>query len=767
MFDWQTGDNGEWVEHEQAPPQAPTTLLTRKVKGGVALSLLLLLATLAFIYRRASSQATAVTTTVEQNVLAADQLLLETAVAGDEELFRSLLAHRASEWYDVQTRLLTSYLYLDRAPLGLWLDTEASLFATEFLSATQVTLSPDLTMAEVNQPLPFVTLDAKGLLQTLTLQRTAVYQRVTNDRLPDRWLLAEPDDTFWGAYQHVERPYLDLITPARDADIAERLAADLSTLLVTVCEEMATPTAVACPHHFTLQVRLDRDPASLLSLYAPVRLSTVYLGGQQTTRLSLPAPTLVGQPQNDAGYLALYRGYATHMVQAVLNVYAVDRPGIVPSGTAAFSPDLEQAMHDLGLFRPWPPEYSPIRVAEPPPIPFPAQDLLLLCQSSRAPILIRYDMDEGGWYDAPLDTPGAVNYGMMPLPDGEGVLLTVYATIVNEFTIYLVWLNNGRERVLLPPEAFPIFPSIMHVGKLADGRYFIYYTFTVGAEGEDAVLKHHAAILDESTCTPDACELQPFGRQLWPSPDGRYTLITRVDEDRGFYYALGDADGEVQMEIGTVRNPTWLDDRTLAFLNVRPTNSPIRPEEAELVMAVMPEDADGREVRQTRLTSESLEAVLSASTAAQPGQIMLSSFQINEQAPGQLIVSAFTSRNDLKTYLFAYDWQQDTLSLWPYLSPESGSFFRSLSPNGRYLTFVALMGSSTLRLFDLETEKQHTYAVASSRFLWNSFSWSGDGNWLLLYDDYAVRLIAPAYEYETKLFHGLGYCETAAWVNWQ
>ncbi|NJN55141.1 MAG: hypothetical protein HC804_10490, partial [Anaerolineae bacterium] len=181
MFEWKSGDEDEWVDEATAVPERTSTHFTGKVRAllaGVVFCLLLLVA-LGLAYRSVETRVTAVTSTFEQEILAADRLLVETAVRDDAELFAALL-RPSPTWTEVQTRLQARDTFFNRPPLGLWLDTRTDLFAAEFLSTTHFAISPDLNRAELISTMPYITLDEAGEVQSLLLQRTAVYQRQGN-----------------------------------------------------------------------------------------------------------------------------------------------------------------------------------------------------------------------------------------------------------------------------------------------------------------------------------------------------------------------------------------------------------------------------------------------------------------------------------------------------------------------------------------------------------------------------------------------------------
>ncbi len=720
----------------------------RELLALAALALLVLVG-LGLVYRQVNVQVTAVTNTLEQEVMAADRLLVETALSNDTELFTALL-RRSPTWTDRQIRLQTHDMLFNRPSLGLWLDTRANLFANEFLSTTQVAVSPDLTTAELTVSMPYATVDEAGEIQTLTLQRTAVYRRQESG-----WLLAEPGDEFWGDYVHETRPYLDLITPARDQEIATRLADDLNAWIARICHD------IECPQRFMLQLRLGTNPEGLLELSSPVRFSTVYLGGQQTTRLSLPTPTLVGMPVDEAGYHMLLRGYATHLALGLLNAYATNAPSSSLGGVMVNEPDFNQMLADWKLFVPWPTGYNPIQAAEPPPIPLPDQDILLLCQSSRAPNLYRYNSAIDLWSDIPLTAEGAIGFYLTAFPGGQGAALTVGPS-VRDGLYRVIWLHNGREYLLFTS---PGYVHINFVTEVEPGRFLLHYT-TPDTEENGEYWLSLGVMVTANNCDDQTCTVQPFTQWAQPSPDGRHTLLTYLDENSGFSYALGNAAGEEIEALENAYNPFWLDGRTLAYLQVLPTDT---LPNSQLMTAVFSEDSESVQI-QPKLTAADIRPHLPELPSAH--RLYLTAVMpYPAEQPKQLFLSIADSEFGIvrDSFLLQYEWQTEKFSL---ISDEEGDPMNSVSPvsmsvHGRYLITGNYTGDSfTLRLYDISGQTWKTYETPIPRFTLNGQqAWSDDGNWLILPDADAIWLVAPAYDYRKILFHGLDYCETALWVG--
>lgn len=747
MFDWKSGDD-EWVEEGTAVTAAPSSRFRLKARGVLALLVLALLVVsgLLLAYRRVETQVTAVTHSREEEIRAADRLLVETAVAGDNDLFTAFLS-RSPEWTDAQIRLQTRGSLFDRPPMGLWLDTRADLFAGEFLSATQFLFAPDLNSAELRMPMPYVTLDEAGQMQPLLLQRTAVYGLQNNG-----WLLAEPDKTFWGDYVHEERPYLDLITPTRDREIAARLADDLNDWINRICND------INCPNQFALQLRLSNNPNSLLDIYSPIRLSTTYLGGQQTTRLSLPTPTLVGLPLDESGYQVLLRGYATHLARALLNAYAFEPPAL--SGVIS-NPDINEMLAEWGLFTPWPTGYNPVRAAEPPPIPLPDQDIVMLCQGSRAPNLFRYDAAAETWFDLPLATEGAPGYYLIPFPGGQGVAMVVGPS-VRDRLFRVIWLHDGREHLLFTTTDWP---SINFVTELEPGRFLLSYGTNFFDENGDYLRSHYDAVeITAAECEDQACPVQPFTRWVQPSPDGRYTLIMVPHETQRLIYSVGDAAGE---EIAVLENAyysVWLNGRTLAYLQSIPSSDLHQPAENKLMTAVM-SGSDSVQI-ENRLT---MDMILAALPDLPPTRQLYLAGMTPYPAtqPEQLFLSLFDWQSNVARagFLLQYDWQKHELSSIDSEFVSASSW--AIAQHGPYLTLTVYTDPGyEVRLYDVPKQRWQVHEGERPRFSFGGpLSWSDDDHWFILPESGLVRLIAPEYEYQKLLFHGLDNCVAALFVD--
>ena len=282
--------------------------------------------------RQVNRRVAEVTSMVEQDVRAADNLARSAAAAADVELFVSVLSGRDPAWTETQQALLVDNLLFGgvAAPLGLTGDAPP-------LTAT-VLVDSSLNQAVVQTMQPFVLTLAEGVTATVTLEQTHVYRRGGRS-----WLLAPPEPEFWGEWQTRSGQYVTMAYPQRDAAFATEFANHLDQEIGRLCLRFPS---LACPADLRVNVRLDPNPDSLLALLEPAR---ALAPGRE---VNLPAPTLIGlpRPDDEAAYQALYRGYATQVVSALIADLVDYR---CCDGLVIFQPLLDKLLQQLAL-RPWP-----------------------------------------------------------------------------------------------------------------------------------------------------------------------------------------------------------------------------------------------------------------------------------------------------------------------------------------------------------------------------------------------------------------------------
>jgi hypothetical protein len=322
-FEWWTEEDERWGDGAEPNLEAAPRGQRR---WPAVLAVLLVVALAGYsIYYLLSRQVSQAETAVSRDVLASHELVGMAVSQADPELFTLLLSGRDGDWSLAQQAMVQSGAFYDRSSLGLYLDAA--------VPAKEVVLAPNLLEAQVITDQPYQVRVGSDVTETIVLRQTAVY-RLGNDQ---RWLLAPPDHTFWGARKSSAGPFLTLHYFERDAEIGQRLALDLNTKLGEICRSLAE---LRCRRGQLMQVYLEADPETLLMLTdTPATLAGTWF-------MRLPAPSLVGMPIDEAGYRALFRGYAAYMLPA-LSGWDCCRGGFF------YQAIMERQLHQVGL-RPWP-----------------------------------------------------------------------------------------------------------------------------------------------------------------------------------------------------------------------------------------------------------------------------------------------------------------------------------------------------------------------------------------------------------------------------
>lgn len=290
-FDWKTEEDRDSpiVEPEQGPALPPR----RRRLLFLFLALLLFVAGGLFWGYRVTEEHLAQTNArVKRDVRASHELVKEAARHSDLELFQRFLSSADPDWTRAQKQIVADDLWLQRPVLGLQ-------WQSSVTSSAAITLSADLLEAEVVSRETYAPRGDAPSDDPLTFLQTFVYRLG-----PDRWLYAPPRADFWGETQTTRLSRLRLIYPARDEAIAQRLAQDLNGVVERACGELPD---LRCSDEYRLGLDFSSDAGQLL-VGSP---GAMPLWGQAT--LALPTPTLVGIPQDQAAYEALFRGYAVHV----------------------------------------------------------------------------------------------------------------------------------------------------------------------------------------------------------------------------------------------------------------------------------------------------------------------------------------------------------------------------------------------------------------------------------------------------------------------
>lgn len=397
-----------------------------------------------------------------------------------------------------------------------------------------------------------------------------------------------------------------------------------------------------------------------------------------------------------------------------------------------------------------------------PPIPMPAQDLLLTCASEDFSIwtLYRYQPANDTWRKE-YELGG--NLTITPLPDDTAVILETRPRGSYMATL-LLWRDGAGSPIVNDQ-----YPSAFTWGETdATGRYLLINA--PSAQNEE--LQTLAA--DLTDCNETGCELIYLsGKPFW-SPNGTQTIITAdplADPRRfadGRVLALrntpfaeelalfrGDAAGRLpgQPAPPTLNGhlPFWVTNDTYGF--VQTTNRSLSEFEQQLVLAATVDD-----IPHLVLTTADL---LAAIPQAPPPSFLSIGYVLPR--PGQPEWLALAAGD----YLFLVNWRDRIIE---NRLTTNGTLL-GFSPDGRYL--VGLGGWAEFVLHDIDANQTDSYVGGASGFYGfysaYSFDWSADGRWLahIMDNTFAqvINLVTPGEDYQKLIVHDNGRCSSLAWVN--
>ena len=206
MLDWQTEEEVEWDELPVA--EEPTPVPTHRRRWGVFLLLVALFSGLLglVLYQQLNRRVEVVADQLQTDALTSYELVYQSATQADVELFANQLSGRDPDWAEGQQRVVMADAFMDWPRFGLHQVPQQRVET----AVKDFVVSPDLNSIEFVSEWAYTIDVGNGLTQTVVLSRTDVYRRGA-----DRWLLAPPEDVFWGGTEVVTGTYLTLVFPER------------------------------------------------------------------------------------------------------------------------------------------------------------------------------------------------------------------------------------------------------------------------------------------------------------------------------------------------------------------------------------------------------------------------------------------------------------------------------------------------------------------------------------------------------------------------
>ncbi|HSH05346.1 MAG TPA: hypothetical protein VLL52_22715, partial [Anaerolineae bacterium] len=466
-FDWQTDENDAWGE-----PIVNTTPPPPRRWHPLFLFILLTLLATPFTIFLAYQLTLRRTYNTHQNAVIAVQTYLHDGL-NDPERLAPLFLPDDKRWFNDQTDILTANLFLDRHQLGLTWQT------ANLTPPPTINFNPNYTQA---------TFTLTHQYQTPQQQTITLNQRHTYQRRQGQWYYTNPyPDETWGDWVNLEYDNLLIVTPQRDQEISQRLANNLHTLLLDLCQN----EHLNCPHNHQLQIRFDNDTNSLLHLdeyFARLRLRS----GFNQFNLKLPTPSLVGLPTDEASYQALYHGYASWIAGVLISNYGDNFLHLQ-------SAEADTLLAAYNLTMPPRPQPAPPNLAPPPILPnhltLPDQDMLILCAEPPELTLWQYNFSQNKWhlsYQKDI-APGSFQHALYPVPEQNGALFqtTTYNPETQNQQWALFWWQTDAEPIplLSSPQLLNIMRQSQRYSFIQNDHYFVGFEF-IDRDGNNNLYFH-------------------------------------------------------------------------------------------------------------------------------------------------------------------------------------------------------------------------------------------------------------------------------------
>ncbi len=415
---------------------------------------------------------------------------------------------------------------------------------------------------------------------------------------------------------------------------------------------------------------------------------------------------------------------------------------------------------------------------EAPPIPLPAQDIVLACLSEAqfdldtTMSLYRLDRKEDRWQEL-LSSNSFILFN--PFLNDEGIIIQALDLDETNQWQTQIWPFAGQQTELSNENG--MFFSL--------GQFDPTGRFVITFAGEDESAVPEPMLIDLDSCTETTCDMLALpGLPNW-SPDGEHTLIsnknifatdgmafwrndsmvifdaTQPPEHSGFW--LGDAWGQLSVDkteadiVGNGYSPFWLDNETVGFVRQSQETG-----DAEVVV----QSITGGDLN-TLVTLADIQA------EAPDDALALANIRYvvtHPAQPNKLFVVALDALGQ-EAYVFMVDQMTGNIDL-RIQSPIQPYHSLGFSPNGRWLVLTgyqdeSIGGTSTFVVHDLESNDTQTYTSNQDGLMLSPlYDWSADGNWILFsVNDRVLSMVAPAYHYQLVQLHDQGYCTSMAWIN--
>ncbi|MFZ0546395.1 MAG: hypothetical protein WAM60_13200, partial [Candidatus Promineifilaceae bacterium] len=542
-FDWQTEEDGVFGETLPAPEESAGN-------GRKWLPLVMVVVAVVLIsgllYWQIRGRVGGAEEARNEDVVAVNNLLVYAAGRKDPSALLNILPLENATWIGIQRTIAGKGLLLDRWPLGMEWTGEEPVVKT-------VALSPDLESADVTVEIPYQ-VNNQGRAEEVWLQQIYHYQ------FRNEWQWVEPDDDYWGGKDGgiFQGSILSANYPRRDEELVLRLMRDIKPYLDDLCDGPGEPS---CGDALDIYIYFEREAGVWLDLAANVEFNGSYVPHFLTSPIRsnmivLPTPSLVGIPVDEAGYQALLRGYASHILSAVLaELYQDD---CCPDGlTFPLFLEGELARRGLGF---WPPpilEQETGGKADPEDLP--DKDVALLCTTAERGrmALTRFNPASGQSWPVLF---GRNITSLQPAPNGQGIIAQEVEQVDDEevLTRIIFWHDSTAQILYEETLPEPVFAATSWQVHQDEQRLLM-----VQPDLDNRT--NSLTLIDLSDCAAGNCPKTTYqmnGGAIW-SPDSSQFLI-KSGNILWWRQFVGDKVNQQPLGLATV--PFWLDENTFGFV---------------------------------------------------------------------------------------------------------------------------------------------------------------------------------------------------------
>ena len=717
-FDWQTEDEGA-VEIPTAAPRTPLRFLLLFFFGLI----LILLLVAPRLWRQLPNQVAH----TEADLLAIHALILDAAAHQDQTLFWDQLDPIADTggWRYAQAQLMEQGNWPGWTSLGLVWDGDAD--------DPVVFIAPDNTQATIEQRHRFRWFNpATAKEEEIGLAITFSYRFSETGR----WLFTANPHTEQQAWQTHNIPLAAFLYPQQNNDLSLRLSSGIADIITRFCAE----PGILC------------EPLPLFTVIFDDHLSTLGIALAEHNSLEwevlrLPAPILIGVPQDEAGVQALQILYAQRLVLFLLPHMRVDATQDAFVNLA----QVETALMAVGLRPRNAPLSTPvITPAGPPPIPWPTENLWLLCFGSE-PTLYTFTPSTGSW-QAVLSRPnlGAVyplgNELVLVERGNELVAVERFDEIGQESIQLSLWRNGYIQPIFRYSRPGRDFSGnqALSTTPLANQWLLSYNDYE---DNEQYIL------VDTQQCDEEGCAQQRvIGQPLW-SPDGTQTLLVESVPGQAAHIHLGNAAANAHTLIDTGTKPVWLDNQTIAYFALPPVEPSYSVPIDELVVV----DSQTL-VEKLRLTHSDVYHILPDPS----GNFFYRFYAVDLLPDGQYLITL--TQNYLDPVLdhlvyVSYDSRSDQFAMAsaasiPPTTPDvTWLVEESIRPSPRSL-FIGQPLTWWLTLQKRQTEDRIEVELPFTSYrnaLTSEITTSADGLWIAIWHEAWLTLLLPQPHYQMTI----------------